>query len=93
LANRAVRAEHCSREEVVHRGDVEDAWGAVLDGAGLEGGWTLRGSDLDEYLCRVVTWAAARLGADEQTVLWMVAQGSLSLPSSVTRTFMQSTDG
>lgn len=66
-------------EEVVRRGHGEDAWDAVLVGAGLDGSWTSLGSYPDDHLERVVASAAELLGVDEQTVLRTVAQGSMPL--------------
>jgi hypothetical protein len=66
-------------EEVVRAAHGEDAWDAVLEGAGLEGSWTSLGSYPDEHLARVVTSAAALLGQDEQAVLRVLAQGALPM--------------
>ncbi|MDP9100975.1 MAG: heme NO-binding domain-containing protein [Actinomycetota bacterium] len=66
-------------EEVVRDAYGEDAWDAVLDGAGLDGSWTSLGSYPDEYFSKVVTSAAALLGVDESTVLRTVAQGAMPL--------------
>ncbi len=53
-------------EEVVRREHGEDAWDAILLGAGLDGSWTSLGSYPDEHLERVVTGAAKHYG---QTVV------------------------
>ncbi len=66
-------------EEVVRHAYGEDAWDAILDGAGLDGSWTSLGSYPDEYFTKVVTSAAALLGVDEPTVLSVVAEGALPL--------------
>ena len=66
-------------EEVVRNAHGEDAWDAVLDGAGLEGAWTVLGDYPDEQLSRVVASAAQLLGVDEQAVLRLVAVGSMPL--------------
>lgn len=66
-------------EEVVRGAYGEDAWDAVLDGAGLDGTWTTLGNYPDEHLSRVVTSAAALLNVDEQTVLRTVAGGAFPL--------------
>lgn len=66
-------------EEVVRSAHGEDAWDAVLVGAGLEGAWTSLGSYPDEDLAKVVASASALLGVDEQTVLRTVAEGSIPL--------------
>jgi hypothetical protein len=66
-------------EEVVRGAYGEDAWDAVLEGAGLDGSWTSLGSYPDEDLGKVVTSAAALLGVDETAVLKVVAQGAMPL--------------
>lgn len=53
----------------------EDAWDAILLGAGLDGSWTSLGSYPDEHLERVVTGDAALLG----TVLRTVGEGAIAL--------------
>ncbi|MDP9164604.1 MAG: heme NO-binding domain-containing protein [Actinomycetota bacterium] len=66
-------------EEVVRAAHGEDAWDAVLDGAGLDGSWTTLGSYPDESFTKVVTSASALLGVDEPTVLRTVAEGAMPL--------------
>lgn len=66
-------------EEVVRNAHGEDAWDAVLDGAGLTGAWTVLGDYPDEDLTKVVSSAAALLGVDEQAVLRLVAVGSIPM--------------
>jgi hypothetical protein len=66
-------------EEVVRREHGEDAWGAILLGAGLDGSWTSLGSYPDEHLERVATGAAALLGTDERTVPRTVGEGAIPL--------------
>lgn len=66
-------------EEVVRNAHGEDAWDAVLDGAGLDGSWTTLGDYPDEHLSRVVASAAALLDVDAQTVLRTVGQGAMPL--------------
>ena len=66
-------------EEVVSAEHGEDAWDAVLDGAGLSGGYTSLGSYPDADLMAIVGSAAALLGVGEQAVLRHVAKGSIPL--------------
>ena len=66
-------------EEVVTAEHGEDAWDAVLDGAGLAGSYTSLGSYPDADLTAIVRSAAALLGSDEQAVLRHVAEGAIPL--------------
>ena len=66
-------------EEVVRNGHGEDAWDAVLDGAGLDGSWTSLGDYSDAQMSKVVASAAALLGVDEQVVLRTVGEGAMPL--------------
>ena len=69
-------------EEVVRSSHGEDAWDAVLDGAGLDGVWTSLGDYPDEHLAKVVTSAAGLLQVDEQAVLRYVGEGAMPLLAS-----------
>lgn len=66
-------------EEVVTLDHGEDAWDAVLDGAGLDGSYTSLGSYPDDDLRAIVASAARLLGADEPAVLRYVARGAIPL--------------
>lgn len=66
-------------EEVVRDRHGEDAWDAVLDGAGLDGSWTSLGDYPDEHLSRVVSSAAVLLGVDDRTALRTIAEGAMPL--------------
>ena len=66
-------------EEVVVHEHGEDAWDAVLEGAGVSGSYTSLGSYPDADLGAIVASAARLLGADEQDVLRHVAQGAIPL--------------
>lgn len=64
-------------EEVVVAEHGEDAWDAVLDGAGLTGSYTSLGSYPDEDLTAIVDEAARQLGTDSASVLRHVAEGAI----------------
>ena len=66
-------------EEVVSAEHGDDAWDAVLDGAGLTGSYTSLGNYPDEDLGAIVASAARLLGSDDATVLRHVAQGAMPL--------------
>ncbi len=66
-------------EEVVSAEHGDDAWDAVLDGAGVTGSYTSLGSYPDADLMAIVVSAAALLGTDEQAVLRHVAEGAIPL--------------
>ena len=66
-------------EEVVSSEHGEDAWDAVLDGAGLDGSYTSLGSYPDADLMAIVRSAASILGTDEKSVLRHVAEGAIPL--------------
>lgn len=66
-------------EEVVSAEHGDDAWDAVLDGAGVAGSYTSLGSYPDADLMAIVASAAALLGTDEQAVLRHVAEGAIPL--------------
>lgn len=66
-------------EEVVSREHGEDAWDAVLEGAGLDGSYTSLGSYPDEDLGAIIASAARLLDSDEPAVLRQVAEGAMPL--------------
>ena len=66
-------------EEVVVKEHGEDAWDAILDGAGVSGSYTSLGNYPDEDLGAIVASAARLLGSDDTTVVRHVARGSIPL--------------
>lgn len=66
-------------EEVVVARHGEDAWDAVLEGAGVSGSYTTLGSYPDGDLTAIVASAARLLGTDERSVLRDVAEGAMPL--------------
>ena len=66
-------------EEVVSSEHGDDAWDAVLDGAGLAGSYTSLGNYPDEDLGAIVASAARLLGSDDASVLRHVAEGAMPL--------------
>lgn len=66
-------------EEVVRNSHGEDAWDAVLDGAGLDGSWTSLGSYPDKDLAKVVGSAARWLGLSVEATLRVIGEGAVPL--------------
>lgn len=66
-------------EEVVSSEHGEDAWDAVLDGAGVAGTYTSLGSYPDADLLAIVSSAARLLQSDQDAVLRHVAEGAIPL--------------
>ncbi|WP_044873058.1 heme NO-binding domain-containing protein [Pseudomonas sp. LFM046] len=70
-------------EEVVIRHQGEDAWDALLEGAGLDGAYTSLGSYPDEHMYRLVGAASEALGMPPFDVLrWF---GREAMPSLALR--------
>lgn len=66
-------------EEIVIGEHGEDAWDAVLQGAGLQGSYTSLGSYPDADFGRLVAAAGRLLGATDDAVLRHVGQSAIAL--------------